>query len=316
MSRRAGWVLGLPAVCAILWAACGGAAVEPDKDAIGDQAVTVGSFDFAESVILAEVYAGALEGNGYQIERALAVGPRELVEPALEKGLIDFVPEYLGTSVEFLNEGAGEATSDVATTYRALTRELGLRSLAALDPARAQDTNGIAVTGETSAKYGLHTISDLVSVSGELVFGGPPECPERPLCLQGLERAYGLRFERFAALDASGPVTAGALEAGEVDVALLFSTSGYLAEKSFVLLEDDRALQPAENVVPVVRAEVLRKHGQRFRQVVDSVSRLLTTPDLIELNRLVSLEGREPRAVAQEWLRSHGFHPVTEGRPG
>jgi osmoprotectant transport system substrate-binding protein len=291
----------------ILTGACSDTSDVEPSSALGDEAITVASFDFAESEVLAELYAHALEANGFEVERALGVGPRELVEPALELGLIEFVPEYMGTALEFLNRGAGEASADVPTTYRALIGRYTPRGIVPMDPAPAQDANGIAVTRETASTHGLREISDLATVDHQLTLGGPAECPARPLCLQGLERAYGLRFERFLALDASGPLTAAALEMGQIQVAVLFTTSGYIAEHGFVPLEDDRGLQPAENVVPVVRAEVIRRSGGRLREVVDSVSRLLTTEDLTVLNRKVSLEGGEPAAVALHWLQTKGI---------
>lgn len=291
----------------VLAGACADPSDVENASALGDEAITVASFNFAESEVLAEIYAQSLEANGFQVRRALGVGPRELVDPALELGLIEFVPEYLGTALEFLNRGAGEATSDVPTTYRALVGRYAPRGIVPMEPAPAQDANGIAVTKETASRYGLREISDLAAVDHQLTLGGPAECPDRPLCLRGLERVYGLNFERFLPLDASGQLTAGALEMDQIQVAVLFTTSGYIAEHDFVLLEDDQGLQPAENVVPVVRAEVVRRSGGALRDVVDSVSRLLTTESLAMLNRTVSLEGREPRAVALAWLRSKGL---------
>jgi osmoprotectant transport system substrate-binding protein len=270
-------------------------------------AIVVASFDFTESVILAELYGQALEANGFEVELALEAGPRELLEPALERGLIDFVPEYLGSALGFLQGRESEASADVQATHLALAREFDRRGVAVLRPAPAQDANGIVVTPETAERYGLETISDLVEVAEGLSLGGPPECPDRPLCLPGLERAYGLRFEVFVPLDASGPITAGALQAGEVDVAVMFTTSGYIDLRDFVLLLDDRRLQPAENVVPVVRAEIVDRYGSSFESVVDGVSRRLTTDDLIDLNRRVGLEGHDPQTAARDWLRARGL---------
>ena len=269
--------------------------------------LTIASFDFPESAVIAELYGQALADAGYPVEILHEVGPRELLQPALERGLVGFVPEYMGTALGFLTRRPDAASADVNETYRALASELEGRGIVALEPAPAQDANGFAVTRETAERYDLETISDLAPVAGELVFGGPPECPERPLCLQGLQDLYGLSFESFFALDASGPVTVAALRAGEVDVALMFTTSGYLDGPELMLLRDDRELQPAENVVPVVRADLLRRFGEGLRDVVESVSRRLTTEDLVELNRLVSLEGLEPRAVAADWLAATGI---------
>ena len=287
-------------------AACTGGEPTDPAGLRADGALTIASFDFSESAIIAELYGQALADAGFRVEVLHEVGPRELLQPALERGLVEFVPEYMGTALGFLTRRPDAASADVNETYRALASELEDRGIVALEPAAAQDANGIAVTQETAERYDLETISDLAPVAGELVFGGPPECPERPLCLLGLQEVYGLSFESFSSLDTSGPITAAALRAGQVDVALLFTTSGYLGEGDLVLLRDDRELQPAENVVPVVRSDLIRRLGEGFRETVEAVSRRLTTEDLVELNRQVTLEGGEPGAVAADWLAAHG----------
>ncbi|HEX6262157.1 MAG TPA: ABC transporter substrate-binding protein [Actinomycetota bacterium] len=300
-ARRAALLLIL-----VLATACVGRPPETASTS-GVDLITIGSFDFSESEILAEIYAQALTLRGYRVERILRVGPRELVEPALEEGLIDLVPEYLGTALEFMTHGRGTATADVNASHQALQRELSTRGIAVLEPAPAQNANGVVVTRETADRYGLERISDLAPLASELVIGGPPECPERPLCLQGLGRLYGLRFREFVPTDAGGPLTAGFLDAGEIDVAVLFTTSGYLGEDGYVLLEDDRGLQPAENVVPVVRGEVLRRYGAPLRDLLDDISSRLEAEDLIELNRSVDLEGQHPARAASGWLTANGY---------
>ena len=305
-SRRPSSLAALLTLVVLAGACLGG----PDEAGIaggGADQITVGSFDFTESAILAEIYAQALTLRGYRVERALQVGPRELVEPSLEEGLIDLVPEYLGSALGFLTDGVEVASFDVGATHRALAREFSARGIAVLEPAPVQNTNGVAVTAETAHRHGLATISDLTPLASDLTIGGPPECPERPLCLPGLEETYGLRFQEFIPTDASGPLTAGFLDAGEVDVAVLFTTSGYLAEGEYVLLEDDLGLQPPENVVPVVRLDVLSRYGPTLRVLLDSISRELETDDVIALNRSVDLGDEDPRSAALEWLRSHGF---------
>ena len=176
-----------------------------------------------------------------------------------------------------------------------------------LTPAPAQNQNGFAVARKTAERHGLEAISDLTAIDDDLAFGGPPECPERPLCLDGLESTYGLEFDRFVTLDAGGPLTVSALRAGTVDVALLFTTEAAIQENDFVLLEDDRGLQPAENVTPVVRDEVVESHGDRFVGVVDRVSGLITTAELRALNASVALEDATPERVAAAWLAEHGL---------
>ncbi len=270
----------------------------------GGGPIPVGSTAFSEQLIVAEMYRGALEAAGIEADDKYNLGAREIVEPALENGEIDLYPEYVGTALEFLNGGAGEATSDTAATTEKLRAAFAEQDIEVLEPAQAQDKNAIVVTPETAQQHNLETISDLQQVAPELVFGGPPECPERPLCLQGLEDTYGLDFKQFRSLDAGGPLTVAALEDGKIDVALMFTTQGIIADKGWVVLEDDKGLQPAENVVPVIRKEALT---DQVVEVLNSVSAKLTTEELTELNRRVDVGKEDPEAVAQEWLKQNGF---------
>ena len=254
--------------------------------------------------MLAEIYAQALQAKGFKVKRALDLGPRELVEPALERGLVEFVPEYLGTALEFLHRSSRPTSASVDVTRQRLAEAFRQRGVHVLASADAQDANGLAVTAQTSAKYKLRNISDLIPVARELVLGGPPECPSRPLCLPGFRSRYRLQFKQFMPLDPSGPLTVEGLASGQVDVAVLFTTDGDIASRGLVLLRDDRSLQPAENVTPVVLQEVVAKYGQRFTDVVDAVSADLTTEGLRELNKLMSIGSDAPAAIARDWLRS------------
>ncbi|MCA1690780.1 MAG: hypothetical protein LC733_00750, partial [Actinobacteria bacterium] len=184
---------------------------------------------------------------------------------------------------------------------------LSFRGITTLDRAPAQNQNALAVTRTTARTYGLTRVSDLIPVAPRLSFGGPPECPERRFCLPGLMASYGLTFRTFLPLDAAGPLTVGALEGAEVDVALLFTTSPVVAVKDLLLLADDRQLQPAENVVPVVRNDVLARYGDRMRQAVNAVSAALTTDELVQLNKAVDLDGLGPVEVARAWLGARGL---------
>jgi osmoprotectant transport system substrate-binding protein len=276
--------------------------------ALQDDAITVASFDFPESVVLAEIYSQALESNGFRVIRQFDIGPRELVDPALERGLVELVPEYAGSALAFLGVTPSDF-SDPAAVHRSLAQAFEARRITVLAAAPAEDQNGFAVTAQTAAKYDLVRLSDLAPIAGNLTLGGPPECPQRPLCAGGLASTYGLRFERFLPLDASGPITSDALKAGTVDVALMFTTDGDIDTDGFVLLQDDRHLQPAENVTPVVNGEVLQRFGEQVVKVIDGVSRKLTTADLRSLNAAVA-GGQTPQQAAAAWLDAHGL-----GRP-
>jgi osmoprotectant transport system substrate-binding protein len=292
---------------ALLASACStGSEAGRPASALGDRAITVASFNFPESELLAELYGQALREAGFAVDLQLGIGPRELVDPALAKGLVELVPEYAGTAVEFLGLGAIRSSSDVEDNYDALVRVLKGSDLVPLDAAPAQNTNVFAVTRETAQDLELETLSDLGSRANEMTLGGPPECPTRPLCLLGLERSYRLHFADFVPLDAGGPFSLQALLDGTVDVALRFSTDPRV-DQELLALEDDRALQPAENVTPIVHREVLRRWGDEPVRVVDAVSAELDTDKLRDLNAQLEDEDASPAAVATQWLEAEGL---------
>jgi osmoprotectant transport system substrate-binding protein len=269
--------------------------------------VVVASFDFPESEILAELYGQALRGGGYPVELVARLGAREVVEPALEQGKVDLVPEYLGTALTFIDDGGLPPSGDPETTHTRLRRAFATRGVSVAAFAPAEDRNGFVVTGDLARRRGLERISDLAPLAGRLAFGGPPECPDRPLCLKGLRDRYGLRFARFEAMP-SRRVTADALETGEIDVGMIETTDTSLIGQDLVQLQDDRGLQPAENVVPVVRRQVVDRYGPGLVRLLDAVSAQLTTAELRGLNRQVAVADLPPSGVAAGWLRSH---PVT-----
>lgn len=300
---------------ALLAAACNGETdADPGTDAEPDDAtgeddaaevgtLSIGSADFDENEIVASMYLLVLEDAGYDVEERFLLGTREVYFPALEGGEIDLIPEYTGTAITYLTDGEEAAPGDTDEAIQRLRELLTERDLTALEPADAQNANGLVVTGETADNLGLETVSDLEGDAPDLILGGPPECPERPLCLPGYEETYGLTFGDFQPLDAGGPVTAQALEAGDIDVAVLFTTDQLIAERDWVLLEDDQDLQPAENLVPVIRQEAVT---DEIRALLDEVSAALTTEELTELNGRVRTEGEDPMDVAEDWLTEQG----------
>ena len=295
--RRLGLLLALLAVVA-----GGGTPASPEQR----DGIRVASFDFVENQLLAEVYATALEENGFDVVRLRRLGPREVVAPALEQGLVDLVPEYAGSALRFLDDTGGSTGARTQDPADALRAALSPRGLTALSLAPGEDQNGVAVTRRTALEHGLRTVSDLSDVAPELTFGGPPECPERPLCLRGLRERYGLRFRTFIPF-ASRATTAEALLAGQLDVGILETVDAYLDDGRLVLLDDDRGLQPPENVVPVLRKEVVDEHGEELTDVLDAVTATLTTAAMTDLNREVVLVERPIEAVAAEWVEQHGL---------
>lgn len=275
--------------------ACAGA---PDRAGpSASDGVRIASFDFDESRVLAELYAQSIEAAGVPVVRLGPVGPREVVAPALEQGLIDLVPEYLGTAANHFGADRADRAGLVAA--------LRPRHLAALREAPAQDVNVLVVGWETAAERDLTTITDLATVAGTLRIGGPVECAERPLCLVGLRDVYGAEFAEFVP-QRSLAVTAEALARGEIDVGVMFSTAPEVTAGPFLVLADDRHLQPTDNVVPVVRTAALARWGHAVADALDRVSAVLTTDVLRALNRRVA-EGASPRTAVAGWLDSEGL---------
>jgi osmoprotectant transport system substrate-binding protein len=268
--------------------------------------VRVGSTNFAEQTLLGEIYGQMLEANGYTVERKLNLGTREIVEPALESGQIDMYVEYLATMLAFVTKNGTPGSTDPAVTAKSLQDALTPRGITVLAYAPADDTNGFAVTKATADKYHLSKISDLAPVASQLVLGGPPECPTRPFCLQGLEQTYGLKFKDFKPLDAGGPVTVAALEGNQVDVGVLFTSDAVIAQRGFVLLQDDKHLQLSDNIAPVVRNDVLSK-APDMKALIDSVSAKITQSELTALNKQVGVDRVDPKDAASAWLKKMGL---------
>jgi osmoprotectant transport system substrate-binding protein len=266
--------------------------------------ITIGSFNFSESAILAHMYAGALEAKDYKVTVRANLGNREVVFPALEEGEIDLYAGYAATELEFVNKGAGEATPDADATVTKLNERLKGKEIEALEPSEAIDANAFAVTKATADKHSLAKMSDLAAVAKDLTLGGPPECPQRPFCVPGLKETYGITFKSFKPLDAGGPLTKEALEKGDIDVGLIFSSDGAIPAKGFVVLEDDKKLQNADNVVAIIRKEVAT---DEVKEILDSIAAELTTDDLAELNKRADLDKEDPEVLAAEWLKDHGF---------
>jgi osmoprotectant transport system substrate-binding protein len=263
--------------------------------------IRVAAYDFAENQILAAVYAAGIRRAGLPVAVQTGVGTREVVEPALEQGVVDVVVDYLGTALDFVAPGrpAGPATAD--QLHAALLATLGPRGVSVLGFASAEDQNGFAVSTAFAAAHSLRRLSDLVPLAAGLTFGGPPECRERPLCLPGLQDVYGLQFGTVQPVS-SRSATVEELVAGEIDVGLLETTDARLGSAPVVLLADDRALQPHENVVPLVRTAVLEARGDPLRAALDDVTARLTTDVLVGLNRAVEVEGLTPAEAADRWF--------------
>jgi osmoprotectant transport system substrate-binding protein len=302
-SRRA----AVPAVAAALLlgvAACGGDPLAEDSaPAVSSDTVTVGSANFAESEIVAELYAGALESAGIDAETSPGIGAREAYVGAVQDGSVDVVPDYSGNLLLYADP---EATASSPEEIMAALPEALPEGLTVLEPAEAQNQDAMVVTPETAEQYGLQSIADLAEVCDQLVFAGPPEFAERAYGLAGLEENYGCVPKSFEPInDGGGPLTVQALLEGEVDVADIFTTTPAIAEHDLVVLEDPKNNFLAQQVVPLAAEDRLSSDAAA---ALDELSAKLTTEDLVELNQQVTGEDPiSPSAAAEEWLAANGY---------
>ena len=303
MIRKTGstWLIATLAVIVTTVAACGGTA-SPGTTSKGT--ITVAGFNFPESSILAELYGQALAHDGYTVNYKLLLGTREVVAPAIKSGQIDLYPGYAATELEYYNGGAGEATGDATATTAKLNSHLQSLSLQALTPSAAVDQNAFAVTKATQTKYSLTKLSDLAPIGNQLVLGAGPECPTRPFCEPGLKTTYGITFKDFKALDTDGPLTRAAFKNGTIQVGLVFSSDADLNQLGLVVLQDDKHLENADNVVPVIRQAVATSE---VTNVLNKIDAGLTTADLVTLNGQVELLHQDPDAVATAYLQKHNY---------
>ncbi|HYI33511.1 MAG TPA: ABC transporter substrate-binding protein [Glaciibacter sp.] len=259
--------------------------------------VIIGSADFSESQLVATIYSLALQDAGIEVTEKFNIGSREVYIAAVQDGSIDLVPEYSGALLKYLDAEA--KASESGEVLDALA-ELLPDDLTTLAPADAQNKDTLAVTEATAKQYGLTTISDLAEVAGELSLGGPPEWKTRVNGVVGLESVYGLTFKEFVSLDAGGPLTLTALVNNQVQVADVFGTDPAIESEKLVVLEDDKSLFAAENVVPVISTE---KSSDEITSVLDQVSAKLTTEGLIEMNGRIAA-GDSLTDIATDWLKS------------
>ena len=285
-------------VAALVVGACSAGSTGPKPT------VKIGSFNFPESILLGEVYAQALEANGYTIERKFNLGARSIVFPALDKGEVDLVPEYLATVLRFVDTTA-KGSSDAKEAQKLLQDAVKAKNLTVLDFAQAVDENAFVVTKATADKYKLKKTSDIAAnAQGQLVLGGPPECPQRPFCKLGLEGTYGIKLKDFKPLDTGGPLTVAALDGSQIDLGLLFSSDAIISVKGYVVLEDDKHLQLADNVAPLARNAVV---SDDLKKVLNAVSAKLSTDELIAINRSNGVDKKDAKDVAKDWLKKQGL---------
>ena len=273
--------------------------------------VKVGSVGFAEAKVMAEVYAEALEANGYTVDRAgIGLGARPVVAPAIESGQIDLQPEYIGSRLTY--EG-GSPTGDSAANFSALQPKLSAKHLTALNYAPAIDTNAFVVRADTAAQYNLAKMSDTTAVQGQLKWGLAEDCPTNALCGApgGALSQYGITSDTIAAatlLSACDTPMAEALKNGTIDVAELCSTQPDILVNGWVVLQDDKSTQPADNIAPIVRNDLLAKVDQAsFEKILNDISAKVDTVTLADLYKQASVDHKDLKEVAHAWLKANGF---------
>jgi osmoprotectant transport system substrate-binding protein len=298
--RRGVGLAAAAVLCVAALAACGdnndNKSSSPDTQPKGS--ITVAGSDFVEQDIVANIYAVALRAKGYTVTVKPHLGKREVVQPALQSGEVDLLPEYAASLLEYLK--VGSSSGDLNAEITTLKSLLSAKGLTVLDAAGAYDANALVVTKATADKYHLTKISDLTPIASQLTFGGPPECPTRPKCLIGYKATYSLNFKTFKPLDVAGPISKKALTDGSVDVALLLSSD---VPENTVVLQDDKQLQGAENLIPVIRTA---KNSAAVTAALNAVSKALTLDELIDLNRKAAAPDKPDAAkLAEDWAKEY-----------
>lgn len=312
---RTRMLLGLAVAATLAVAGCGGSSQpsagassasatsggSPSSSAGSGGAITIGSANFPENVLLAEIYAGALRKAGMDVSTRLNIGSRETYLPALRDGSIDLIPEYTGNLLLYFNAKATATEPDAV--YTAL-RDALPAGLTVLNKSSAEDKDATVVTRATAQRYHLTSIADLKPFAGKLTIGGSPEFKTRRAGLVGLQQVYGLQFANVRTLDTGGPLTVTALKSGQVDVAQLFTTDPAIAANDFVVLDDPKHIYIAQNVVPLLAAS---KVNADVRASLNAVSAALDTKTLAGLVARVSGNKEDPATVAAQWLKAAGL---------
>jgi osmoprotectant transport system substrate-binding protein len=302
-------------------AACGGGGFESSSPSAAPtgggssgsakEAITVGGASFTESLIMMEMYKALLEDAGYPVT-VKPVDNRELYAPELESGGIDAVPEYAATLAEFLNkakngpDAATVATGDVVETVEALSTLAQEKGLEVLEPAEAANQNAFFVTKDFASKNGLTTLSDLGAKKIPVVLAGTAECPKRPKCQLGLEQTYGITVKENLPLGFGSVQNKQAVVQGQAQLGLSGTTDGTLDSLGLVVLDDDKELQNADNLIPVVNAAG-PAGSDEVADLLNQLSGALTTEDLGELNRRVDEDREQAADVAKDYLTKKGL---------
>jgi osmoprotectant transport system substrate-binding protein len=269
--------------------------------------LTVGSKNFTEEFILGQIYAQGLEAAGYDVSTKLNLGSETIALKALKDGQISGYPEYTSTALgSFFQVPANKIPHDPQEAYTQARADLEKEGLTAFPPTPFADSNAVGTLTSTADKNGLTTISDLKGKSQNMVLAGSPECRERIDCLAGLEKNYGLQFKKFTPVDIGLRYTV--LDKGDAQLSIVFTSDAQLANsKKYTVLEDDKGLIPAGNVIFITSQKVANEAGPDFAKVIGQVQQNLTLPVIRELNARVDIDKEEPSKVAHDYLKSSGL---------
>jgi glycine betaine/choline ABC-type transport system substrate-binding protein len=316
---RGAFLLAAAAILAVGIAACGGGGdttggtsassdnLIQSNPANKNVKITVGSKNFTEEYILGEIYAQGLEAAGYNVSTKLNLGSETIAKKAIEDGQISGYPEYTSTALgSFFQVPANKIPSDAQEAYTQAKDKLAQEGLVAYPPTPFADSNAVGTLTSTADKLGLKTISDLQGQSEDLVLAGSPECRERIDCLAGLEQNYGLKFKAFKPVDIGLRYTV--LDKGDADLSILFTSDAQLANSDkYTILEDDKGLIPAGNVIFIASKKVADEAGPDFGATIEKVQGNLTLPVIQELNSRVDIDKQEPSKVAHDYLAESGY---------
>ena len=306
MRKNRTLALGATLLALLVSACTSGEGGSPSASGAADlPEVSIGSAGFPEAALVAEIYAQALEANGFTVERNLELGERPAVRAAFDSGDINLAPDYLGGLASFLEV---EVSSDPEETHATLLGALESIDETALDYSPGTDADGFAVRQETATELSLVTMSDLAEVADQLVWGLASGCPENPLCGPGLNDVYGIDITTLdtESLDPCGAEIAASLNEGAIDVAQVCTTQAEIAGFNFVLMEDDQGLAPAQNLAPILTQELADAGGDALATALNPVTALLTTEELTNLNLLIA-EQQSYEDIADQWLTDNGL---------
>jgi len=274
-------------------------------------AIKVGSDGFYEAKLMAEIYAQALEAKGYTVDRTgIGIGARKVSAPALESGQIDLKPEYIGSGLAFYDPG--KATSDPAANAAALQAVLSGKGggITVLNYSPATDYNAFVVRKDTSDQFQLTKLSQVAAVNPPLKLGVATDCPTNPVCGKALKDAYGIDVSQAKLLSACDTPMVQALQGKTIDVGELCSTQPDIQINGWVILDDDKKTQPAENIAPLVRNDYLTKLGgekDAFTKILNDVSAKMDTLTLTDLGKQVTADKKDIAVVAKDWLKKNGL---------